>query len=46
MPLLIKNGRIVTAADSYAADIYCEGETIQQIAPDIDVPRNVDVGSD
>lgn len=31
MPLLIKNGRIVTATDDYHADIYCEGETITRI---------------
>ncbi len=36
MALLIKNGRIVTAIDAYIADIYCEGETITQIAPNID----------
>src|SRR5687767_14628499 len=35
MPLLIKNGRIVTAADDYVADIYCRGETITRIEPDI-----------
>ena len=37
MALLIKNGHIVTAVDSYTADIYCESETITQIAPDIDL---------
>ncbi len=26
MPLLIKNGRIVTATDDYTADIYCENQ--------------------
>jgi len=38
MPLLIKNGNIVTATDSYHADIYCEDEQITRIAQDIEVP--------
>ena len=36
MPLLITNGRIVTAIDDYVADIYCEGESITRIDPRID----------
>ncbi len=36
MPLLIRNGRIITHADDYVADIYCAGETISRIAPGID----------
>jgi dihydropyrimidinase len=36
MSLLIKNGRIITATDDYIADIYCEDETITQIAPSLD----------
>ena len=36
MPLLIKNGRIITASDDYHADIYCEDETITRIEPTID----------
>ena len=36
MPLLIKNGRIITASDDFHADIYCEGETITRIEPTID----------
>ncbi len=36
MPLLIKGGRIVTATDDYIADIYCAGETITRIEPEID----------
>ena len=46
MALLIKNGQLVTAADSYQADIYCAGETITQIASQIDtdsLPDNVEV---
>ncbi len=38
MSLLIKNGQIVTATDSYRADIYCAGETISQIAEHIEAP--------
>lgn len=36
MPLLIKNGRIITATDDYHADIYCESETISRIEPSIE----------
>lgn len=36
MPLLIKNGRVITATDDYCADIYCEGETITRIESGID----------
>jgi len=38
MPLLIKNGRIITATDDYCADIYCEDETITRIEAGIDAP--------
>ncbi len=31
MPLLIKNGRIITATDDYTADIFCAGEKITTI---------------
>jgi dihydroorotase-like cyclic amidohydrolase len=31
MTLLIRNGHIVTATDSYRADIICQGETIAAI---------------
>jgi dihydropyrimidinase len=31
MPLLIKNGRIITATDDYVADIFIEGETVTAI---------------
>ncbi len=46
MPLLIRNGRIVTSTDDYTADIYCEDETITRIAPGIDsrdLPPDTDV---
>jgi dihydropyrimidinase len=36
MSLLIKGGEIVTAESQYAADIYCEGETITRIERNID----------
>ena len=35
MPLLIKNGRIVTAIDDFVADIYVEGETITSIGREL-----------
>src|SRR5687767_15947615 len=38
MPLLIKNGRILTAADDYLADIYCRGETITRIEQNLAPP--------
>src|SRR5215813_4589374 len=37
MSLLIKNGRIITAADDYAGDIFIEGETIKAIGRDLPV---------
>ncbi|MDF1808586.1 MAG: dihydropyrimidinase [Phycisphaerales bacterium] len=46
MPLLIKNGRIITAQDDYFADIYCENETITQIGSAIDpstLPKETEV---
>src|SRR5271163_3693430 len=39
MPLLIRNGEIVTATDRYVADIFCEGETITQIGKDLPPPK-------
>lgn len=38
MGLLIKNGEIVTGEARYVADIYCEGETITRIAPNLEAP--------
>src|ERR1035437_6843567 len=37
MSLLIKNGRIITAADDYVADIFIENEKISTIGKNIDV---------
>lgn len=39
MPLLIKNGRIITATDDYRADIYCADETITRIEKPIDASK-------
>ncbi len=35
--ILIKNGKIVTSTDTFAADIYIEGETISKIGQNLDV---------
>ncbi len=43
MPLLIKNGEIVTASERYQADIWCEGETITRIASDIEAPAGAEI---
>src|ERR671931_45247 len=37
MSVLIKGGRIVTAADDYVGDIYVEGERISLIGESLDV---------
>jgi dihydropyrimidinase len=43
MPLLIKNGRIVTADSDFTGDIFCEGETITRIGKDLEVPPEAEV---
>ncbi len=43
MPLLIKNGEIVTATERYTADILCENETITRIDKDISPPPDTEV---
>ena len=35
MSILIKNGRIITAAEDYVADIFVEGETISAIGKNL-----------
>jgi len=40
MSVLIKNGRVVTAAESYVADIYTEGEKIVAIGKNLDYTAN------
>jgi len=46
MSLLIKGGRIVTAADDYVADVLVDGERISLIGADLDVAadRTIDAG--
>ena len=39
MSLLITNGRIITAADDYVADVYCEDGTITAIGRDLPSDR-------
>jgi dihydropyrimidinase len=43
MALLIKNGEIVTADERFRADIWCEGETITQVGPDLAAPPGCEV---
>jgi dihydropyrimidinase len=43
MPLLIKNGEIVTADSRSFADIYVEDETITRIGKDLEVPPGTEV---
>ena len=44
MSILIKNGNIVTASDSYTADIFVDGETIRTIGIDLaaDADKTID----
>ncbi len=43
MPLLIKNGEIVTADERYIADIYCEGESITRVDHNIASPPDTEI---
>lgn len=43
MPLLIKNGEIITASERYTADIWCENETITRIDRNISPPTGAEV---
>jgi dihydropyrimidinase len=43
MPLLIKNGEIVTADSRYTADLWCEGETITRLGRDLAAPPGAEV---
>ncbi|MDG2383149.1 MAG: dihydropyrimidinase [Pirellulaceae bacterium] len=43
MALLIRNGEIVTASERYHADIWCEGETITAIGPNLSAPAGTPV---
>jgi len=40
MSVLIKGGRIVTAADDYVADVYVEDETVTLIGAELDQPAD------
>jgi dihydropyrimidinase len=40
MSILIKGGRVVTAADDYVADVYVEGEKVHTIGKDLKVPAD------
>jgi len=39
MPLLIKNGRIITSTDDYRSDIFCADEQITRIEKSIDASK-------
>lgn len=43
MPLLIKNGEIVTTSERYVADIFCENETITRIDKNIELLPGAEV---
>jgi len=43
MPLLIRNGEIITADSRRRADIYCEGETITRIGAGLEAPPGAQV---
>jgi dihydropyrimidinase len=43
MPLLIKNGRVLTADSDFHADIYAEGETITRLGPGLEAPPGAEV---
>ena len=40
MSVLIKNGRIITAADDYVADVFIDGERISLIGESLDIPAD------
>lgn len=42
MSLLIKGGRIVTAADDFVGDVLIEGETIAAMGPRLDAPAGAE----
>ncbi len=43
MALLIRGGRVVTAADDLVADVLCEGEVVTRVAPQIDPPQDAEI---
>ena len=40
MSILIKGGRVITAADDYVGDIFVDGERISLIGDSLDVPAD------
>ncbi|VAW48247.1 Dihydropyrimidinase @ D-hydantoinase, partial [hydrothermal vent metagenome] len=43
MSIIIKNGTVLTASQSYQADVYCDGGVIKAIGKDLDVPSGAEV---
>ena len=43
MEVIIKGGTVVTADDTYRADVLCIGETIAAIGEDLEVPAGAEV---
>ncbi len=43
MPLLIRNGRIVTADSDFTGDLYCEGETITRLGRGLEAPPGAEM---
>ena len=43
MSLLIKNGQVITAADSYSADIYIENERIHSIGKNFNIDADEEI---
>jgi dihydropyrimidinase len=43
MPILIRNGTIVTATDTYVADVLCDGEVIVAIGHDLPVDETTQI---
>ncbi|MBL9092799.1 MAG: dihydropyrimidinase [Planctomycetaceae bacterium] len=43
MPLLIRNGEVVTASLRRSADVLCDGESIVDVGPNLAVPAGADV---
>ena len=43
MPIVIRNGTVVTSTDQFNADILCDGGTIKAIGKNLDVPAGTEV---
>ncbi|MFQ5971386.1 MAG: dihydropyrimidinase [Alphaproteobacteria bacterium] len=43
MSVVIRGGTVVTAEDSFRADVYCEDGGIKAVGPDIEAPRGAEV---